>query len=378
MSSTPERPLPAPAVNRGNRLLLAAALVCSLAGCSTESGNGGGGQFIFYPPPPGPPRVQYLTGFSSGKDPEAVSGKLLEFVVGTETTTLPILKPYGLALASNQLFICDTGSRAVDLLDLELETMQRFSPAGMGKFGVPINIVLDADGSRFVTDTARNQVLCYDATGRFTGMLEETNTLRPTGVAVTAERLYVSDITSHSIRVYSKTSRQLLFTIPPNPNAGEDTEPGKLYMPVNLALDSEGRLYVSDLAVCRVKIFDADGKFLRTFGGQGDLPGQFARPKGIAVDRAGRIFVIDAASQTCQIFDPEGKLLLSFGEPGGGAAAVTGTLNLPAAVCIDYDHLSAFRKFAAPGFVIEELLIISNQLGQPKVSVFGLGHKEQP
>jgi DNA-binding beta-propeller fold protein YncE len=130
------------------------------------------------------------------------------------------------------------------------------------------------------------------------------------------------------------------------------------------------------MAACRVKIFDADGKFLRTLGSQGDLPGQFARPKGIAVDREGRIFVVDAASQTCQIFDTEGRMLLSFGEPGGYPAEDIGTLNLPAAVCVDYDHLARFQKFAAPGFVLEELIIISNQLGAQKISVFGLGHKE--
>ena len=73
----------------------------------------------------------------------------------------------------------------------------------------------------------------------------------------------------------------------------------------------------------------------------------------------------------------EGKLLLPFGEPES-ASTSAGTLNLLAAVCVDCDHVGAFKKFAAPGFVIEELIIISNQLGADKVSVFGLGHKEQP
>ncbi len=355
--------------------LAAAGMMLLSGGCSTGPANGGTRKYVFFPPPPVAPRVQYLTGFTCGKDPEAVSGKFAEFIVGQEISAVPILKPYGVAISSNQLLICDTGTRAVDVLDLAQGTMQLFSPAGMGKLGVPINIALDADGSRYVTDTGRNQVLCYDPAGQFTGMLDDTNALRPTGLAVTAERIYISDINTHCVRVYAKATRQLLFTIPRNPKADEDTEPGKLYMPVNLALDTQGRIYVSDLSVCRVKVFDAEGKFLRAFGGQGDLPGQFARPKGITVDRAGRIFVVDAASQTCQIFDPEGKLLLPFGEPGGGSADGTGTLNLPAAVCVDYDQVGTFQKFAAPGFVIEELIIISNQLGTQKVSVFGLGHK---
>jgi len=243
---------------------------------------------------------------------------------------------------------------------------------------VPINITFDADGSRYVADTARNQVLCYGASGEFIGMLDDTNALRPTGVAVTAERIYTTDLDGHCVRVYAKATRQPLFTIPRDPKAPEETEPGRLYMPVNLALDAQGRVYVSDLAVCRVNIFDAEGKFLKAFGARGDLPGQFARPKGIAVDQTGRVFVVDAASQTCQIFDAEGKLLLPFGEPEGASSSNVGTLNLPAAVYVDRDHVGAFKKYAAPGFVIEELIFISNQLGADKVSVFALGHREQP
>ncbi|HLP75539.1 MAG TPA: 6-bladed beta-propeller [Candidatus Paceibacterota bacterium] len=364
-------------IRLGGMTLLVVAMVLLNGGCATEPAHGVNRKYIFFPPPPAAPRVQYLTGYSGGKDPGAVTGRFAEFVVGeTEVSGKPILKPYGVAIASNQLFICDTTARAVGILDLGNETMRLFTPVGLGKFGVPINVALDADGSMYVTDTARNQVLAYDTGGQFIGMLDDTNAMRLTGIAITADRIYASDLNSHCVRVYSKTTRQLLFTIPRNPQAEEAVEPGKLYMPVNLAVDSQGRVYVSDLSVCRVKIFDADGKFIRTFGSQGDLPGQFARPKGIAVDRAGRIFVVDAASQTCQIFDGEGRLLLPFGEPDGSAADTSGMLNLPAAVCVDYDHVSAFQKFAAPGFIIEELIIISNQLGDQKISVFGLGHRQ--
>ena len=365
-----------PRLRRAGLLLAAAGMALCQAGCVTGSGDGGAKKYVFFPPSPAEPRVQYLTGYSEGKDPEALTGRFAEFVVGAEKPNKPILKPYGLAISSNQLFICDTGTRSVDVLDLGRETMEYFTPGGLGKMGVPINIVLDADGSKYVTDTARCQVMCYNPAGEFLGMLNDTNALRPTGLAVTTNRIYVSDLDSHCVRVYSKAARELLFTIPRDPKANEDVEPGKLYMPVNLALDAQGNVYVSDLSVCRVKIFDADGHFKSVFGSQGDLPGQFARPKGIDVDREGRIFVVDAASQTCQIFDANKRLLLAFGDPDSSPATGLGTLNLPAAVCVDYDHVRVFQKYAAPGFVIEELIIISNQLGGEKVSVFGLGHKK--
>ena len=363
-------------LHRAGLALVAGALTL-LAGCATGPGGNAGQKAVFFPPPPAAPRVQYLTGFSGGMDPDAVSGKFATFITGQEASSAAILKPYGVAIASNQLFICDTTARAVDILDLESLTLRRFAPVGNSKLGVPINLALDADGSRYVTDTARNQVLHFGADEQFLDALDGTafgtNVQRFTGLALGTNRIYTTDLNGHCVRVFDKATRQPLFTLPRNPQADEA---GRLFMPVNLALDRQGRVYVSDMAACRVKIFDTDGNFLRTIGGQGDLPGQFARPKGIAVDRAGRIFVVDAASQTCQIFDAEGKTLLSFGEPGGNPAEDIATLNLPAAVCVDYDHVGRFQKYAAPGFVLEELIIISNQLGTQKISVFGLGHKE--
>jgi sugar lactone lactonase YvrE len=361
-------------------LALVTGLLSLFAGCATGPGENTGRRIVFFPPPPAVPRVQYLTGFSGGKDPAAVSGKFATFITGQETTDVPILKPYGVDVASNQLFICDTTARALDILDLDQLTMRRFAPVGTSKLGVPINIALDTDGSRYVTDTGRNQVLHFGADEQLLGALDGTafgtNVQRFTGLALAPDRIYASDINGHCVRVYDKATLKPLFTIPRQPLADEASEPGRLFMPVNLALDQQGRVYVSDIAACRVKIFDTDGKFLRTIGSQGDLPGQFARPKGIAVDREGRVFVVDAASQTCQIFDAAGKTLLSFGEPGGNPEDDIATLNLPAAVCLDYDHVARFQKYAAPGFVLEELIIISNQLGAQKISVFGLGHKE--
>ena len=182
----------------------------------------------------------------------------------------------------------------------------------------------------------------------------------------------MTDIEAHCVRVYDKATLKPVSTIPVNPEADADSEPGKLFIPVNLAVDQQGKVYVSDMGSCSVKIFAADGKHLRTVGGQGDLPGQFARPKGVAVDRAGRFFVVDAAAQVCQIFDAEGKLLLFFGESEGGGVSLV----MPASVSVDYDHLALFQKYAAPNFALEYLVLITNQYGDHKVDVYGFGHKK--
>jgi DNA-binding beta-propeller fold protein YncE len=61
-------------------------------------------------------------------------------------------------------------------------------------------------------------------------------------------------------------------------------------------------------------VFDRDGKFLRSFGAVGRQPGSFARPREVAVDGEGRVYVSDAAFGNVQIFDAEGQLLMHIGE----------------------------------------------------------------
>ena len=357
-------------------LVLVAGWLVLGAGCAsgpnaTGVKKGAAARFVFYPPPPEQPRLQFLVSLSDERDLGHQVSKFSAFITGEQPSSQPIIKPYGIWLAGNELNVCDTGTRSVDILDLVQKTMRRFTPAGMGKLAVPVNVVVDADGSRYVADTGRNQVLIFGADDSFQGAIGDGDKLRPSGVALTADRVYLTDLNGHCVRVYSKKTREPLFTIPPDPEAAEEKEPGKLYMPVNLALDSQGQLYVSDMAACRVQIYGADGKYLKTLGGRGDMPGQFARPKGVTVDREGRIYVIDAAAQVCQIFNPEGKLLVYFGEPDGS----TVPLNLPAAVAVDYDHLKLFEQYVSPDFVVEHLVLITNQLGERKVNVYGLGHK---
>jgi hypothetical protein len=53
-----------------------------------------------------------------------------------------------------------------------------------------------------------------------------------------------------------------------------------------------------------------------------------------------------------------------------------GALYLPAGVAVDYNNVAHFQKFAAPGFKIDYLIFIANQVGTHKVSVYGFGRKQ--
>ena len=58
-----------------------------------------------------------------------------------------------------------------------------------------------------------------------------------------------------------------------------------------------------------------------------------------------------------------------FGDPG----ITDGSMNLPAGVTTTRENLDYFQQLAAPGFILEDIVIVTNQYGDSKVSIYGLG-----
>ena len=346
---------------------MALSLVCLAAGCASQNKKQPPG-FAFFPPPPDPPRIQYLTSLTS-EDDLGPGSKFSQFVVGEEKVFRPLWKPYGITTHSNRLYVCDTQPANLTIIDPAKRRFRYIRPeTQQAAMKVPVGVAVDTDGTIYVTDTRREQVLLFTQEGNLVGEIGKKGEMRPCGIALTADRLYVTDLSNHCVRVYAKGSRELLFTIPRQPNPEF-----RLFGPTNVAVDQQGRVYVSDTGGFTVKVYDAEGNHVRTIGELGIEPGRFALPKGIAVDRENRLYVVDAATAVVQVFDAEGRLLMFFGEPKSSGP---GGLYLPAGIAIDYEHIPFFEKFAAPGTKLEYVIFVTNQAGLQKVSAYGFLSKK--
>lgn len=326
---------------------------------------------MFYPPLPDPPRIQYLLSVSSPEDIgiRKGSGGFERFVTGTqpEEGAGALQKPYGVALHEGKLYVVDTRGPGYAIFDLPGKRYKFVSGEGAGRMRKPINIRVDRDGNRYVTDTEREQVLVFDARDRFVRAFGKAGQFRPGDVEVGGDHLYVSDLEHHRIEVLDRNTGE---TVQSFGKAG--SREGEMFFPTNLSLGPDHFLYVTDTGNFRIQKFTFFGKKAGSVGTVGISPGQFARPKGIALDRRNRLFVVDAAFENVQIFDPEGNLLLFFGGPG----TEPGSLNLPASVHIDYESAPWFQKYADPRFRLEYVIAVTNQFGLGKVVLFGFGRME--
>ncbi len=78
------------------------------------------------------------------------------------------------------------------------------------------------------------------------------------------------------------------------------------YMPADIAFDSKDNIYILDSGNHRIQKFDANGKYLATFGRQGEGPGEFQYPMSIDINKEGYLYISNPQNQRIQILKPNG------------------------------------------------------------------------
>ncbi len=325
---------------------------------------------VFYPEPPELPRLQYLRSYTGSQDIEAGKGAFEKFVTGDQDRFSRLDKPYGAAIHEGKIYVADS-NRTVMVFDLEKKTFDKMKGAqGPGKLIQPLNIFIEKNGTKYVADPVRGQVVVFDSNDKYVAAYGTKAQWKPVDVAVYGDRLYVADMKMGDIWVMDKASGETLKRFGA---ARKDREPEHwLKFPTNITFDPQGYLYVADAGRFQIVKLDRDGHFLDAVGELGANFGSFARPRGVATDKAGRLYAVDAAFDNVQLFDKNGRFLLFFGKAGRNP----GDLFLPAKVIIDYDNVKYFQKYADPNFEMEHLVIVVSQFGDSLVNIYGFGKEK--
>jgi sugar lactone lactonase YvrE len=131
-------------------------------------------------------------------------------------------------------------------------------------------------------------------------------------------KVYVADIDMGNVKIFDFNKRTLEYLSPT----------AMFKIPLGLAVDSRGRLYVADGGRSQVMVFDADRRPLSTIGD----PETVTKPAFMALnERLGRLYVTDSQGHRVVVFDLQGKHLFSFGQPG----SAPGDFFSPTGIAID-------------------------------------------
>lgn len=187
---------------------------------------------------------------------------------------------------SGNLHLVDSLNGRVLVMNAEGEQVRTygFPGAGKGQFKVeggwgPSSVALDGGGNAYVTDTWNNRIIKFDPQG---------NPLVSWG---------------------NDASNDIVY-------------PNLFFFPRAVAVGPDGNIYVADTGHHEIKVFDSEGKRVRTVGQRGISRGQLDEPVGLKFDAEGNLYVCDTGNERIQIFRPNGSVKDAILVPGWSADKV--------------------------------------------------------
>ena len=277
--------------------------------------------------------------------PVAQSVRELDYDANADVLTLPSYgEVAGVATNSRgQVFVYARTGHAVATLGDERtfyhggSRLFQFDPSGklvkeIGQGVYAVNFAqqvrVDPQDNVWIVDSGSNQVVKFDADGRFLlvlGRKPENITLRA-GAGMPARQIdVVPEAASAAGGRGGEGGRGGGFGGRGGGAPGAGIPGDSFNRPADVTWDRAGNIYVADGfgPNNRIAKFTKDGNFVKSWGQTGSAQGQFNRIRGIASDAAGNIYVADAGNNRIQVFDGEGTF----------KSQITG-IGTPQAICV--------------------------------------------
>src|SRR5271166_6516840 len=163
------------------------------------------------------------------------------------------------------------------------------------------------------------------------GEPEFRNLVRPYSIAVDSQgRIIVTDPGAGGVHIFDFAQQKYKFI------QRLDKSKDPMLAPQCVAVDAQDNIYVTDSDSGKIFVFNSGGKYERAIGSLKGGEGYFKRPTGIAVDSAAqRIYVTDTLRNKIFVTDMQGSVLQTIGSNGDGP----GEFNFPTELRLHGDNL---------------------------------------
>jgi sugar lactone lactonase YvrE len=278
-------------------------------------------------------------------------------------------------LSSNVILVADTNNQRIRQFTLGGNITTAFGngtlaftgdggPAAAAALSFPRGIALASSGKIYIADQNANRVrqisggiITTIAGGGLPGdggpaasaflNFPESLAISPSG------NLYICDVVNHRIRLFNAATGTVSNFAGNGTNSfGGDGGPAtsaSLDVPLGVALDAAGNLYIADQFNNRIRMVNKSGVIstvagngVAAYSGDGGpaTSAALSVPAGVVVDSAGNVLVADMGNQVVRKFAPGGNISTVAGTgkkgfTGDGGPATSAQLSQPRAVAID-------------------------------------------
>jgi hypothetical protein len=195
-------------------------------------------------------------------------------------------------------------------------------PEGMQLGNTHGSVLLDKAGRVYLNTDTEHSVVVFDAAGKFLeswGGNELAGGVHGMWIQSEgdAEFLYLAHIGRREV-LKTTLKGEIVWRLGCPLESGKYDKPEQ-WAPTSVVVAPDGRIVVADgYGRSWIHVFDAERKYVRSFGGPGSEVGQLSTPHGLwleLVEGKPELLVADRENHRLQRFDLEGKRL---GEPIGG------------------------------------------------------------
>jgi len=210
---------------------------------------------------------------------------------------------------TEDVYVSDRLRQDVDVYSPTGKYLGALRPTGhLGKGAQPLGLAFGSEGDLYMTDVGGprqdHRVLVFGSSGK--ELLRKVGSPGtfwfPNGLALDGKGdLYVADSNDGRLEIFNPAGKPAVSI---ERGVGE----GDLGLPRGVAIDGN-RLFVVDTTAQVVKVYRLPGQvtevpaYIGSFGGEGIGDGQFQYPNGIAIDHNGRIYVTDRVNGRVQVWE---------------------------------------------------------------------------
>ena len=205
------------------------------------------------------------------------------------------------------------GGGQVLILSLQGDKINSFGQKGDndGEFDMPRGVAVDDDDNIYVVDKMNSRIQKFTPNGEHLASIgkEGHGALEfdwPKAISIhpQTKNVYVTEANNHRVQILKPdlTFLRKIGAVDKEGKPRKGTGVGEFNIPLGVAFDKAGRVYITDAVNDRIQVFTEDDKFIAEFGDKGKGDGQLRFPSVVCIDKNDILYVTEVDNHRVSVF----------------------------------------------------------------------------